>query len=111
MADTDFDNDTNASEKPSIVEEEVDIDLRNDPRVQWLKERILNYIGIDDEELFYNMVEEGDVKQKLATFITSPLKPNELSLDKRTFYVAKIIVDKLIHEDKEFTEWRTYILK
>lgn len=95
-----------SSDKESILEEaESELDLHTDPRVLWFKDRILSYIGMNDEELFYGMLEEGDAKQKLNMFITAPLKPNELSLDKRTFYVSKIIVDKLIHEDKEFTEW------
>lgn len=54
------------------------------------------------------MVEDKISRQKFTTFVTAPLKPNELSLDKRTFYVTKIIVDKLIHEDKEFVEWSKY---
>lgn len=89
---------------------DLDMNFRQDPRVQWLKDRILQYIGMDDEELFYNMLEEGETKQQLATFITLPLKPNELGLEKRTFYVSKIIVDKLIHEDKEFVEWSKSII-
>lgn len=88
-------------------EPEVFLDLHRDPRVQWFKERILTFIGMDDEELFYNMF-EGDARQKFIKFITSALKPNELSMDKRTFYVAKFMVDKLIHVDKEFTEWSKY---
>lgn len=96
------------SENVSIAEElEEYVDFYKDPRVQWFKNRILAIIGMDDEELFYNMF-EGEAKHKFITFLTSALKPNELSLDKRTFYVTKIIVDKLIHEDKEFTEWRKY---
>jgi hypothetical protein len=84
------------------------IDVRTDPRAQWLKKQILNFIGMDDEELFYNMLQPTEAKEKITTFLAVPLKPNELSLDKRTFYVAKIIVDKLIHEDKEFMEWSKY---
>lgn len=84
---------------------EIELDFHRDPRVQWFKERILNYIGMDDCDLFYNMLEEGDTKQNLATLITAPIEPNELSLEKKTFYISKIIVDKVIHEDKEFTEW------
>ncbi|KAJ2948630.1 hypothetical protein O0L34_g7885 [Tuta absoluta] len=82
------------------------INERVDPRAQWFKDRILSFIGIDDEDLFYNMIEEGDTRSKFAKFLITPLQDADLSLDKRTFYVAKIIVDKLIHEDKEFTEWR-----
>ncbi|KAL4712607.1 hypothetical protein ACJJTC_007202 [Scirpophaga incertulas] len=85
---------------------EYTLNLTQDPRVQWLKQQILAYIGMDDEELFYNMFESPEAKEKITTFLAVPLKPNELSLDKRTFYVTKIIVDKLIHEDKEYTEWR-----
>ncbi|XP_045502201.1 dynein axonemal heavy chain 10 [Colias croceus] len=95
------------SDKHSSMEEPLyDLDIRSDPRVQWIKERILKFIGMNDEDLFYNMLDEGDAKQKLMTFIMAPVLPNELGLDKKTFYVSKIIVDKLIHEDKEFTEWR-----
>lgn len=93
------------SKYSSLDEPFYDLDLRTDPRVQWIKDRILTYIGMRDEDLFYNMMEEGDAKQKFTTFIKAPVLPNELSLDKKTFYVSKIIVDKLIHEDKEFTEW------
>ncbi|KAM3960300.1 LOW QUALITY PROTEIN: dynein heavy chain at 89D [Aphomia sociella] len=93
-------------ERSSFLEGiEPEIDLHRDPRVLWLKDRILSYIGMDDNELFYNMM-EGDARNMLITFLTVPMKPNELSLEKRTLYVTKIIVDKLIHEDKEFTEWR-----
>lgn len=81
------------------------LDLQTDPRVLWLKNRVLAYIGMEDDELFYNMMDTPEAKEKLTTFLTVPLKPNEQSLNKRTFYVTKIIVDKLIHEDKEFTEW------
>lgn len=99
------------SDKQTFMERsETELDFRNDPRVQWFKERVLTYIGMDDEELFYNILEEADAKEKFTTFITAPLKPNEPSLDKRTFYISKIIVDKLIHEDKEFTEWRKFNL-
>ncbi|XP_059059014.1 dynein axonemal heavy chain 10 [Achroia grisella] len=91
--------------EPSYEDIAPDIDLHKDPRVLWLKERILSYIGMDDDELFYNMM-EGENRKMLVSFLTVPLKPNELSLDKRTLYLQKIIVDKLIHEDKEFTEWR-----
>ncbi|CAK1584360.1 unnamed protein product [Parnassius mnemosyne] len=86
--------------------DDIELDFHRDPRVQWLKERILTYIGMEDDDLFYSMLEESDVKKKLTRFITASLMPNELSLDKKTFYICKIIVDKLIHEDKEFTEWR-----
>ncbi|KAJ0174237.1 hypothetical protein K1T71_010383 [Dendrolimus kikuchii] len=73
------------SEVTSLSEEPaIDLDLYTDLRVQWFKE--------------------------FAKFVTAPLQPNELSMDKRTFYVSKIIVDKLIHEDKEFTEWSKYIV-
>lgn len=87
--------------------DDIHINLYTDPRVLWFKERILSYIGMDDDELFYNML-EGDNKSKFVHFITATMKHHDLSLDKKTFYVAKIIVDKLIHEDKEFTEWRKY---
>lgn len=97
------------SETGSIPEEpELYLDIHKDPRALWFKDRILAFIGMDDDELFYNMLDEGDARRKFTTFVTSPLQPNELSLDKKTFYVAKIIVDKLIHEDKEFTEWSEY---
>lgn len=99
------------SEKGSSAEEsEFDLNIRTDPRVEWLKERILTFIGMDDEELFYNMFAVEANRAALIAYLTSPWKPNELLLDKRTFYVTKIIVDKLIHEDKEFTEWSKYLL-
>lgn len=84
---------------------EVDVDLKTDPRVQWLKDRILTFIGMDDQDLFYSMLDEENHRRQLATFVAAPLKPNEMNLEKRVFYISKIIVDKLIHEDKEFTEW------
>lgn len=84
------------------------LNLATDPRVQWLKKRVLAYIGMNDEELFYSMMESPEAKEKLTTFLSVPLKPNEQSLDKRTFYFTKIIVDKLIHEDIEFTEWSKF---
>lgn len=89
-----------------IDEAEVELSIKTDPRANWLKDRILAYIGTDDEDLFYDMFEDPATKQCLARFIAAPLKANELSLEKRTFYINKIIVDKLIHEDKEYTEWR-----
>nr|XP_034835442.1 dynein heavy chain 10, axonemal [Maniola hyperantus] len=100
IASDDLDN------QPIEDEAEIDINLRTDPRAQWIKERILAYVATDDEDLFYDMFEDPAIKQSLARFIAAPLQPNDLSLTKRTFYVNKIIVDKLIHEDKEYTEWR-----
>ncbi|XP_049877279.1 dynein axonemal heavy chain 10 [Pectinophora gossypiella] len=98
---------SSASEVLSVdTDSEAYVDIYSDPRSQWFRDRILTFIGMDDVDLFYNMMEEGDNKLRFAKFITVPLKPNELSLHKRTFFVTKIIVDKLIHEDKEFTEWR-----
>lgn len=96
---------SSASPSEYDLDAEHELNLTTDPRVQWLKKRVLAYIGMDDEELFYNMMDTSDARMKLKTFLTVPLKPNEQSLDKRTFYVTKIIVDKLIHEDIEFTEW------
>ncbi|KPJ04007.1 Dynein heavy chain 10, axonemal [Papilio xuthus] len=90
----------------SLEDVEVELDLRRDPRVQWFKDRILAHIGMDDEELFYNMFDDDEVKINFTKFITTPMAPNELALEKKTFYICKIIVDKLIHENKEFTEWR-----
>nr|XP_049701305.1 dynein axonemal heavy chain 10 [Helicoverpa armigera] len=85
---------------------ETYLDIYNDPRVLWFKERILAFIGMEDDGLFYNMLDEGEVKQKFIKYLTSNIRDNEISLDKRMMYVSKVIVDKLIHEDKEFTEWR-----
>lgn len=99
-------DDVETQSLPIVDEAEVDLSIRTDPRAQWLKDRVLAYIGNDDEDLFYDMFEDPVTKQCLARFIAAPVKPNELSLDKRTFYINKIIVDKLIHEDKEYTEWR-----
>lgn len=93
-----------------IDEAEVELSIKTDPRANWLKDRILAYIGTDDEDLFYDMFEDPATKQCLARFIAAPLKANELSLEKRTFYINKIIVDKLIHEDKEYTEWRKSLI-
>lgn len=102
------------SEPPISASEEmlddldVFIDMYNDPRVLWFKERILAFIGIDDDSLFYNMLDEGDAKAKFGRYITGTIKPNEIDLDKRMMYVSKVIADKLIHEDKEFTEWSKF---
>lgn len=93
---------------PGVPDDDVFVDIRTDPRVQWFKDRILTFIGTEDEDLFFNMVEEADTREKFSRFLSAPLQPNELLLDKRCFYVSKIIVDKLIHEEKEFTEWRKY---
>ncbi|XP_041985040.1 dynein axonemal heavy chain 10 [Aricia agestis] len=95
-----------ADDLPEKLNDVFDIDVHSDPRVQWFKERILSFTGIQDEEVFYNMLEEGNTRQKLANFILSPIRPYDLSLDTRVFFISKIIVDKLIHEEKEFTEWR-----
>ncbi|XP_068620608.1 LOW QUALITY PROTEIN: dynein axonemal heavy chain 10 [Battus philenor] len=97
---------TEESEKGCEDDYDIEFDFHRDPRVLWLKDRILSYIGIDDDELFYNMLEEDNMKRNLIAFITESMSPTELSLEKKTFYISKIIVDKLIHEDKEFTEWR-----
>ncbi|XP_028025409.1 uncharacterized protein LOC114239422 [Bombyx mandarina] len=94
------------SDTPSVIEGlDVELDFFKDARVLWFKERILSFIGMSDDELFYNMFDDAEVKRLFTNYVTSPIKPNEQELDKRTFYVTKIIVDKLIHEDKEFTEW------
>lgn len=90
-------------------EAEIDIDFETDPRVQWIKTTILKFIGIEDEDLFYNMLDIDNTRRKLAALITSPIKSTELSLDKRTFFINKIIVDKLIHVDTEFTEWSKFL--
>lgn len=86
-------------------EPDVYIDLYYDPRVQWMRDRVLAFIGMDDKDLFYNMLEVGDAKQKFTHLLTSPMKTNDMALERRVMYVTKVIVDKLIHEDKEFTEW------
>lgn len=100
------------SSSPSIVTEDFEmyIDIYNDPRVKWFRDRILAFIGMDDEELFYNMLDYEDTKQKFANFLMTPIKFGEISLNKTMMYVSKVIVDKLIHEDKEFTEWSKYEL-
>ncbi|KAF9424732.1 hypothetical protein HW555_000033, partial [Spodoptera exigua] len=94
------------SQTESTEDEDIILDLYNDPRVKWFRDRILAFIGMDDEELFYNMLDYEDAKQKFINFLMSSIKFGEISLDKRMLYVSKVIVDKLIHEDKEFTEWR-----
>ncbi|XP_026741363.1 dynein heavy chain 10, axonemal [Trichoplusia ni] len=85
---------------------EFELDLYHDPRVLWFKDRVLAFIGMDDDELFYNMLHDIESRQKFIKYIATPMKSHEMSLERRTMYVSKIIVDKLIHEDKEFTEWR-----
>ncbi|CAH1640177.1 unnamed protein product [Spodoptera littoralis] len=96
------------SDSLSVTTEDYEmfIDLYNDPRVKWFRDRILAFIGMDDEELFYNMLDYEDAKQKFINFLMTTIKSGEMSLNKRMMYVSKVIVDKLIHEDKEFTEWR-----
>ncbi|XP_075981627.1 dynein heavy chain at 89D [Anticarsia gemmatalis] len=95
------------AEGQSIRSDEPElINPHTDPRLQWFKERIMAFCGIEDADLFYGMMESGDTKEKFVRFLTAPLKPHEQCLEKKAFYVSKIIVDKLIHEDKEFTEWR-----
>lgn len=103
-------SDTRAVKFPSedtlVEEQDVFLDLYNDPRVLWFKERIIAFVGMEDDSLFYNMLDEfEDNKQKFVKYITGTIQPDELCLDKRMMYVSKVIVDKLIHEDKEFTEW------
>ena len=94
-----------SSSEDMFDEQDVFIDMYNDPRVLWFKDRILAFIGIEDDKLFYDLFEEPEPKQLFVKYITGAIKPNELCLDKRMMYVSKMIVDKLIHEDKEFTEW------
>lgn len=87
---------------------EFELDLYHDPRVLWFKDRVLAFIGMDDDELFYNMLHDIESRQKFIKYIATPMKSHEMSLERRTMYVSKIIVDKLIHEDKEFTEWSKF---
>ncbi|XP_063540762.1 dynein axonemal heavy chain 10 [Cydia strobilella] len=89
------------------VDDTVDlIDIRTDPRALWIKDRLTSFMGLTDEDLFYNMFDEPGVTEMFSKFIAAPIGPTELGLDKKTFFITKILVDKLIHEDKEFTEWR-----
>lgn len=93
------------SSEDTIDEHDVFLDMFNDPRVLWFKDRVLAFIGIEDDRLFYDMFDDPEPKKLFEKYITGTIKPNELCLDKRMMYVSKVIVDKLIHEDKEFTEW------
>lgn len=86
------------------------INIQTDPRSKWIRDRIISFIGMDDKELYYQMFDDEEIRRKFSAFITAPIQPEDLELDKKTFYVTKIIVDKLIHEDKEFTEWSKILL-
>ncbi|XP_048483864.1 uncharacterized protein LOC125489997 [Plutella xylostella] len=94
------------NENETYESDSVELDFRKDPRVQWIKKSILNYIGMEDEDLFYSMLEQHDTKRKLTGFLTADIPPTQLSPENRVFYVSKIIVDKLVHVEKEFVEWR-----
>lgn len=101
-SETDFDTES--------IPDYLDINFYKDPRVLWIKDRILTFIRMRDEDnIFYTMLEENDNKAKLAAFLCAKIQNTDLTLDRRTFFICKIIVDKLIHEDKEFTEWSKFI--
>lgn len=94
------------SDVHSIRSEELDnVNIYTDPRVHWFKERTLAYTGVENDSLFYNMIADGENKKKFLNFLTAPIQCHEHNLNKKTFYVSKVVVDELIYEDKEYTEW------
>lgn len=81
------------------------IDFDTDPRVQWIKKSILNYMGLEDEELFYSMLEEKGAKQNLEDLLTATIPPTETSAKNRVMYVSKITIEEHIEVEEEVVEW------
>lgn len=86
--------------------------LTMDYRIAWLRERILAYLGFEDNELFNNMLDanDGELHEKLMSFLNSPMCGSEGTLEKTLLHIHRTYYDKLVQVEKEITEWSTYIM-
>lgn len=83
-------------------EEEDDDDPTKDWRKEWIKERVMSFMGISDELFYDEMLAENDneLEKKLDVFLDNFQEtPYVQSTENRLFYVYRTWCDRLFEEE------------
>lgn len=73
----------------------------SDYRREWIKDRILTFMGIEDEMYFNEMMAANDdeLDDKLQLFLDEDIVQSQNDLDKKIFQVYKTYCDRLFEEE------------
>lgn len=76
--------------------------MEKDYRREWIKERVMSFLGVDDEIYFEEMMAANDneLDDQLQLFLdVDIISQSQDDLDKKIFHISKTYCDRLFDEE------------